>query len=214
MKHHLLYLLLPLVLCPLSVFAQKIDFGRDIGYRSIGVYDTWEESPFRTGAIASPQRYVGLVANPDTSASNHESRRMPPGTKVLALQRSRFGSNTFGAQIDLSDTLRLGKSVRYVHLSIWRPQGETSDVMVIGLGKRGNWKNQSSTTEQFWVTSPLPSGSGRWSDLTFPVSAGESVEIHSLVVVPDLSSPHLRKADFIVYIGNIVIDEEMKNLRK
>ena len=31
--------------------ATDIDFESENGYKSIGVYDVWEESPFRTGVL-------------------------------------------------------------------------------------------------------------------------------------------------------------------
>ena len=38
---------------PLAAMAQtvKVDFEDASGYKSVGVYDTWEESPFRLGTL-------------------------------------------------------------------------------------------------------------------------------------------------------------------
>ncbi len=50
------------ILFPLTTTAQSIGFEQQ-DYKSIGVYDTWEHSPFRTGKL---QGNVGIIANPHT----------------------------------------------------------------------------------------------------------------------------------------------------
>ena len=61
--HSTLFLILALL--PNWAVAQHITFENTDEYRSIGVYDTWEQSPFRTGALdGSP--FVTLTVNPDT----------------------------------------------------------------------------------------------------------------------------------------------------
>ena len=204
------YLALATLAIALPASAQTIDFETGNGYRSLGVYDTWEKSPFRTGEISSPERYVGITQNPDTTTDEETGLQPNPSQKVLAVQRSQFGSNTFGARIDLTDTLRLGTATRYVHVMILKPQGETTNVMVIGLGKRRDWNGQSPETEQFWVSSTGTINEGKWTDLVFPISTNEYVDIHSLVVVPDLSSPHLRNSDFVAYIDSIEVNDNPK----
>ena len=84
-------------------------------YKSIAVYDKWEKSPFRTGALSGN---AGVTENPDVEVD--EVIGMAPNStgKVLALQRSRFGSNTFGVRINLKE------------------KPADSRLMVIGLGKR------------------------------------------------------------------------------
>jgi hypothetical protein len=185
----------------------EIGFETSDGYRSLGVYDTWEQSPFRTGAIISPERYVGVTKNPDTAVNEELGIQPNPSKKVLAVQRSRYGSNTFGARIDLADTLHMTTATRYVHVMVLKPQGETANIMVIGLGKRRDWKEQSPETEQFWVTSSSTLNENAWTDLVFPISTNEYVDIHSLVLVPDLASPHLRTSDFVAYFDEIEIND-------
>lgn len=192
------------------LMAQTIDFESTAGYSRLGVYDTWELSPFRTGAIVSPDLYVGITDNPDT-APNPETEIAPNASaKVLAVQRSRFGSNTFGARIDLAEKLEMTTATRYVHVMILKPQGEASDVMVIGLGKRRDWYDQSPETEQFWEASSGTIEDGKWNDLVFPIATSEYVDVHSLVIVPDLSSPHMRTNDFVAYIDNIEVNDNPK----
>lgn len=191
----------------LPAAAQNIDFESQNGFRAIGVYDTWEESPFRNGTISDPSAYAKIVENPDAVVNEETGIAPNPSQKVLAVQRSRFGSNTFGARIDLTDTLRLGTATRYVHVMIHKPAGETASVMVIGLGKRRSWVAQSPETEQFWVNSTSTIQEDSWTDLVFPITTNEYVDIHSLVVVPDLASPHQRSGDFVAYIDNIAIDD-------
>lgn len=60
---------------PLAAMAQtvKVDFEDASGYKSVGVYDTWEESPFRLGTLKgncavvdnfiSPTNELGEVVN-------------------------------------------------------------------------------------------------------------------------------------------------------
>ena len=63
MKLHTLLGLAALAL-PLTANAQatvSIDFETADSYKSIGVYDTWENSPFQTGALTGN---VAVVDNP------------------------------------------------------------------------------------------------------------------------------------------------------
>ena len=103
--------------------ALKIGFETD-DYRSVSVYDTWEASPFRTGVLSGN---AAVIDNNIASEYN--------GTdNILAVQRSRFGSNTFGVRIDLKETFELTPTPKYVHVLINKPvEGR---VMLVGLGKR------------------------------------------------------------------------------
>ena len=192
-------------LLPSLAFAQHITFENTEEYRSLGAYDTWEQSPFRTGVL-NGSNYVSLVANPDMEEKDAPGVSTNASENVLAVQRSRYGSNTFGARIDLNEPFCLGTSKRYVHVLVNKPMGEGGVVMLIGLGKRHDWEGQKPETEQFWVTASL-STQGQWNDLVFPVTTNESVDIHSLVVVPDLASPHLRTSDFVAYIDDIELND-------
>ena len=201
--HYLLFIVCALL--PSLAFSQHITFENTEEYRSLGAYDTWEQSPFRTGVL-NGSNYVSLVANPDMEEKDAPGVATNASENVLAVQRSRYGSNTFGARIDLNEPFCLGTSKRYVHVLVNKPVGEGGVVMLIGLGKRHDWEGQKPETEQFWVTASL-STQGQWNDLVFPVTTNESVDIHSLVVVPDLASPHLRTSDFVAYIDDIELND-------
>ena len=194
-----------LLLLPSVVAAQHITFEGTDEYQGIGVYDTWEQSPFRIGLLDG-SHYVGLVENPDAEIDETIGAAPNPSATVLAVQRSRFGSNTFGARIDLNEPLCLGTSKKYVHVLVCKPMVEEASVMLIGLGKRRDWEGQRPETEQFWVPIPLATP-GKWNDLVFPITTNEDVEIYSFVVVPDLASPHLRTTDFVAYIDDIEVSD-------
>lgn len=194
-----------LLLLPSVVAAQHITFEGTDEYQGIGVYDTWEQSPFRIGLLDG-SHYVGLVENPDAEIDETIGAAPNPSATVLAVQRSRFGSNTFGARIDLNEPLCLGTSKKYVHVLVCKPMVEEASVMLIGLGKRRDWEGQKPETEQFWVPIPLATP-GKWNDLVFPITTNEDVEIYSFVVVPDLASPHLRTTDFVAYIDDIEVSD-------
>lgn len=87
--------LIALCLLPSILLGQNIKFD-SLDYKSLGVYDKWEHSPFRSGKLKGNWK---IVDNPDTI--NNKSK------KVLAFQRSRFASNIFGARIDLKNPLSL-----------------------------------------------------------------------------------------------------------
>ena len=57
-------LFLAFALLPSLAVAQHITFENTEEYRSLDVYDTWEQSPFRTGVLVG-SHYVKLTANPD-----------------------------------------------------------------------------------------------------------------------------------------------------
>ncbi len=195
-------------LLPSLAAAQHVTFESAEEYRSLGVYDTWEQSPFRTGVL-NGSNYVKLVANPDMEEKEAPGVATNASEIVMAVQRSRYGSNTFGARIDLRDPFCLGNSKKYVHVLVNKPAGENANVMLIGLGKRHDWEGQAPETEQFWVTASL-STQGQWNDLVFPITTNESVDIHSFVVVPDLASPHLRTTDFVAFIDDIEVSDSPK----
>lgn len=192
-------------LLPSLAAAQHITFESAEEYLSLGVYDTWEQSPFRTGVLKGCD-YVKLAENPDTEEKEAPGVATNASETALAVQRSRYGSNTFGARVDLKEPFCLGTSKKYVHVLVNKPAGENADVMLIGLGKRHDWEEQAPETEQFWVTASL-SKQGQWNDLVFPITTNESVDIHSFVVVPDLASPHLRTTDFIAFIDDIEVSD-------
>lgn len=188
-------------LLPITTWAQHITFETS-DYKSIGVYDSWENSPFRTGKMKG--NYA--VINNHLTAVDPELGTSPnPSKKILAIQRSRFGSNTFGVRVDLCQPFELTPNTQYLHVMIHRPY--SGRVMVIGLGKRKDRATQSPETEQFWALSTTNVPGDRWYDVVLPIKGNGGIDIYSLVVIPDCESPHNYTEDQACYIDNIVINQ-------
>ena len=187
MKHNIL--VLAAAACCLGAGAQTISFDTT-DCKAVGAYDTWEKSPFRTGAL---RPNIAVVPN-------HLADSINPSSNILGIQRSRYGSNTFGAEIQLNTPWRIGKEMQYVHLLIHKPL--ESRVMLIGLGNRADRPGQSQRVEQFWVYPLNDVGAGEWVDAVFGVKANDGVDIYSLVLVPDVRSDC--KEDFVAYILSLI----------
>jgi len=184
-----------------ALSAQTITFDTD-DYKAVGVYDTWEESPFRTGALEGHAAVISNFLNDVDDVLGYA----PDSTeKIVAVQRSRYGSNTFGVRIDLNETFELTTTTQYVHVLIHKPV--ESRVMLIGLGKRTERAGQSPETEQFWQLSSNTVTPNEWCDAVFPIKGNGGIDIYSLVVVPDLESRHDMAEDFIAYIDQIVVND-------
>lgn len=197
-------ILTQLLLLPLAAMAQtQITFDASpADYKEVGVYDTWEASPFRTGALSGNAKVIkNFTQGKTTGGVDNES------DYILGVQRSRFGSNTFGVRIDLNTPWATNESAQYVHVLVYKPN--TSKVMLVGLGKRTTsaFADEPTTVEQFWVESnySYPTAN-QWTDMVFPVKTVSGVEIYSLVVVPDLKSPHEYTEDFACYVDQIEIN--------
>ncbi len=197
------YILSSIVLYVSAIgFAQtKVTFETK-DYRSLGVYDTWEESPFRTGVLCGN---YAVTENPEKALNEIIGIVPNESDKVLAIQRSRFGSNTFGARVDLNETFELTPTAKYIHVMLHRPYN--GRVMVVGLGKRRERSGQSPETEQFWALSTSNIEGGKWQDVVLPVKGAGGIDIYSLVVVPDCESPHNYANDAICYIDNIEVND-------
>lgn len=198
------YIISCLCVLPLAASAQDVSVTFDTeDYQSIGVYDTWEESPFRTGQLPG---HVAVIDNFLNDPSPATGEPVNGTAKMLAVQRSRFGSNTFGARIDLKETFELTPTTKYVHVMLYKPvEGR---VMVVGLGKRPERAAQSPETEQFWGLKRTAVKANEWVDVVVPAYGNGGIDIHSLVVVPDCESPHALTEDFLVYIDNIVVNDD------
>lgn len=172
-------------------------------FAAIGVYDTWEQSPFRTGKL---QGNAAIVSNPFPQSDPQLGYAPNPTPRVLAFQRSRFGSNTFGVRIDLTEPFLLHPTTSYVHILLHRPvEGR---VMLIGLGRRTELKGKRPEVEQFWVQSMVDVPADKWADAVFPVKGAEGIEIHSLVLIPQLESTHDLLADYAVFVDEIEINHD------
>lgn len=179
------------------------DFETNGACRSIGAYDTWESSPFRNGTL---QGNVRIIDNHLTAPDPIRGFAPNPSKKILALQRSRFGSNTFGALVGLSEPFAQTKQKQYIHVKIYSPQA--GPAMLIGLGNRDDRPSQSALTEQFWSTASQPLAANQWNDAVFAVSGSNGITIRNLLIVPDATSPHNLTADFAVYIDDIVLSSD------
>ena len=186
-------------------------------YKSVGVYDKWEESPFRTGEL---EGNAGIALNPSTTPD--EVLGVAPNTteKVVAFQRSRYGSNVYGVRIDLKEPIRVTKQLQYVHVMTYLKDKPTaSRMMVIGLGRRleASWSGQAGQdVEQFWsyTTTNVEPKDG-WQDIVvsfkgFSYSKEENensgIDLHALVIVPDVRTPDEDAADWVAYFDEIVVD--------
>lgn len=192
-----IYSLTTALLCYMPMAAQEVTFEAD-DYKAIGVYDMWEASPFRTGRLTGN---AAVVDNPYMDEKNATGR-------VLGIQRSRFGSNMFGARIDLKEPFELTTAVKYVHVLVHKPV--KSNVMLIGLGKHKSdnpfWSYQTEEVEQFWVRcSPSSVVQDDWFDAVFAVNGAGGIDIHSLVVVVDAESPHALADDFVAYVDEVEV---------
>lgn len=185
----------------------RIDFENQ-NYKALGVYDTWLKSPFRSQnkQAAVLEGNVQVVSNIDKNYDEILKATPNASNNVLGFQRSRFGSNTFGARIDLKQPFALTKETKYVHVMIHKPKAGRT--MLIGLGKRTDRAGQSVDTEQFWELSTREVEPNKWVDAVFPVKGAGGIEIHSLVVVVDCEDTNDLKDDFLAYIDNIVVNNE------
>ncbi len=186
------YIGLAALVFSLATHAQTINFEDTTQYKAIGVYDSWVDSPFQTGELDGN---IAVISHQETESN--------PSSRVLAFQRSRWGSNLFGARIDLGKPLPLTPEVQYVHVLIHKEKA--GRVMLIGLGRRAERPHQQET-EQFNELSINEIGIGDWYDAVFTIKGAPGVEVHALVVVPDCESPHNLDSDFAVYIDEIVIN--------
>lgn len=185
----------------------RIDFENQ-NYKALGVYDTWLKSPFRSQnkQAAALEGNVQVVSNIDKNYDEILKATPNASNNVLGFQRSRFGSNTFGARIDLKQPFALTKETKYVHVMIHKPKAGRT--MLIGLGKRTDRAGQSGDTEQFWELSTREVEPNKWVDAVFPVKGAGGIEIHSLVVVVDCEDTNGLKDDFLAYIDNVVVNNE------
>lgn len=73
-------------------------------YKSVRAYDTCPTSPFN---LSNLKGNVQVVEN-DLNAEDSELGFAPNGSNyILGVQRSRYGSNTFGALVELKEPLAL-----------------------------------------------------------------------------------------------------------
>ena len=187
---------------PFAAMAQSITFDTDEAeYKAIGVYDTWEKSPFRTGELTGR---TAVVTNHLNQVDDLLGEAANATGKMLAVQRSRFGSNTFGVRIDLNEPIDLTPTAKYVHALIHKPVA--GRVMLVGLGKRNDRPEQPQTVEQFWELSSVDFVADKWQDAVFTIKGAGNISIYSLVFVVDCEAPHNLTEDFIAYVDEIEVN--------
>lgn len=197
------YICLAGIMIPMAMQAQNqtiCDFETADSYKKVSVYDTWADSPFRTGRLKGNAKVVNNHLN-DTDITLGYAPNT--SSKILGVQRSRFGSNTFGALVELKEPLALNKQTQYVHIKMYAPK--SSKVMLIGLGNRTDRTHQPKTTEQFWSVPRNQVEANKWCDIVFPISGANGINIYSLLVVVDRESPHALSADYAAYIDDIIL---------
>lgn len=189
---------------PLAASAQSvIDFETDATKgASVSVFDTWENSPFRTNKLNGN---IKVIDNPfkvvdEITGNGNKS------DKVLAFQRSRFGSSTFGARVELSEPLALTPLTKYVHVKIYTPK--TGNIMLFALGKRADRADQSKDVVQVEANCISSVKANKWCDAVFAISSAPGVNIHSFLIIPDLQSQstHDLDQDFAVYVDDIEVN--------
>lgn len=175
--------------------AQTVDFDTD-DFAGVGVYDSWVGSPFNTGLL---QGNVKVVDNPYKDDVN-------PSDKVLALQRSRYGGNVFGAKVTLSEPFDLDNtspdSPKYVHFYINKPIEGRMAVLLLGNRKEGN-PEASQILNVSTTNVPVDT----WKDVIVPVYASNGVRITAIVIVPDCESREDLTEDFMTYIDSLEVNK-------
>lgn len=196
------YIALAALTMPLAASAQSvIDFETSTTQgASVSVFDTWENSPFRTGKLKGN---IKVIDNPfkvvdEITGNGNQS------DKVLAFQRSRFGSSTFGARVELAKPLALTPKTQYVHVKIYTPKAEK--IMLFALGKRADRADQSKDVVQVEANCISSIKANKWCDAVFAISSAPGVNIHSFLIIPDLQSTHNLAQDFAVYVDDIEVN--------
>ena len=185
-------LLLLMVSLPLR--AQEITF-EESPLPRVGVWDQWEESPFRSGQLTGNCK---VVANPFADGGN-------PSAYVLGCQRSLYGSNLYGARVDLPDDqqFELTPQEKYLHVLIHKPVAGRCMLLVLGKHQEPGWEHQRTDVVQSARLSLNQAVPGQWSDVVFPLKGVGQVRATSVVIVFDCESPHRLTAPFVAYMDNI-----------
>lgn len=196
------YIALAALTMPLAAGAQSIiDFETtETQGASHSVFDTWEDSPFRTNKLKGNVEIVNnpyKVVDEITQAGNTSE-------KVLAFQRSRYGSNTFGVRVGLKTPIQLTPQTQYVHVKMYTPK--TGHIMLFALGRRNDRPDQTEDIVQVEANCISTVKANKWCDAVFAISSAPGVSIHSLLIAPDVQSTHNLDDDFAVYVDDIEVN--------
>lgn len=168
----------------------------EVDYSAISTYDYWDQSPFNTGLLTGQ---IEVVDNPVSDDINGSA-------KVLAFQRSRYGSHLYGARIDLTSPIALSPTPQYIHVLMYKPVA--GRVALVGLGKRNDWADQPATTVQFVTAATKEIDANKWVDAVFSVYGNDAAELHSIVIVPDVDSHLATETDYVAYFDDILINDD------
>ncbi len=195
MKQHKLFIATAAMAVALGAQAQTAGCNFETeDYKSISTYDTWEASPLRTGQLTG---HAKVVDNPYKDDNN-------PSDKVLAIQRSRYGGQFYGARIELNEAFAMSPTTQYVHAYIYSPKGGPAGLVV--LGNSTDLADLGSDAEQTIVLSNQDLVAGQWVDAVFPIKGNADARAYSLVIAPDASVNPGSGEDFIAYIDNVVVN--------
>ncbi len=196
------YMALAALALPLAAVAQQsvIDFESEAGYTGVGVFDTWENSPFRTGELTGNAK---VIDNPYKEVDDIIGE-VNSSDKVLAFQRSRWGSNTFGVRVDLATPIKLSQKTQYVHVKIHKPKD--GRVMLFALGSRDDRPWQSKQVVQVEASTLSAVKTDKWYDAVFAVTGASGVSVYSLVIATDVESTHSMDEDYVAYIDDIEVN--------
>lgn len=201
------YMCLAGLFFPIAAVAQQdktlCDFETPESYKSVRAYDTCPTSPFNLNKLTGNVQVVENDLNAVDDALGYAPNE---SSKILGVQRSRYGSNTFGALVELKEPLALKRETQYVHVKFYSTQD--APVMLIGLGNRDDRPWQPATTEQFWSVPTSKVHAGAWQDVVFPIMGANGISIKSLLVVVDRQSPHNQMSDFAVFIDDIILSSK------
>lgn len=201
------YMCLAGLFFPIAAVAQQdktlCDFETTESYKSVRAYDTCPTSPFNLSKLNGNVQVVDNDLNAVDDALGYAPNE---SSKILGVQRSRYGSNTFGALVELKEPLALKRETQYVHVKFYSTQD--APVMLIGLGNRDDRPWQPETTEQFWSVPTSKVHAGAWQDVVFPIMGANGISIKSLLVVVDRQSPHNQMSDFAVFIDDITLSSK------
>lgn len=201
------YMCLAGLFFPIAAVAQQdktlCDFETPESYKSVRAYDTCPTSPFNLNKLTGNVQVVDNDLNAVDDALGYAPNE---SSKILGVQRSRYGSNTFGALVELKEPLALKRETQYVHVKFYSTQD--APVMLIGLGNRDDRPWQPETTEQFWSVPTSKVHAGAWQDVVFPIMGANGISIKSLLVVVDRQSPHNQMSDFAVFIDDITLSSK------
>ncbi|MGN1256940.1 MAG: hypothetical protein ACI4UA_07235 [Bacteroidaceae bacterium] len=196
MKRFIIWAFLLTLTAGLPLRAQEINF-EERSLPRVSVWDAWQESPFCSGLLTGNCQVVG---NPFPSAGN-------PSKHVLGCQRSLYGSNLYGARVDLPDDkqFELTPQEKYLHVLLHKPVAGRCMLVVLGKHEEPGWEHQRPDVVQSARLSLNQAVPNQWSEVVFPIKGVGKVRATSVVIVFDCESPHRLSAPFVAYMDDIRI---------